>query len=111
MPGRDAVAVLAYSFWEQEFRADPAVIGRHLRLNGLEFTVIGVAPEGFKGMVEFTRPAFYLPVAMGPALVSSNHDLLTDRSLRVFSVKGRLKPGVYPARLAEKTYDAVATKA
>jgi macrolide transport system ATP-binding/permease protein len=94
VPGRDRVVVLSHDFWEEEFRGSSSAIGRRVRLNGLDFTIIGVAPEAFKGVVEFTRPAFYLPAAMGSALVSSNHDLLTDRGLRVFSVKGRLKPGV-----------------
>jgi predicted permease len=93
-PGRDAVMVLAHTFWENEFASDPAVIGRRVRLNGLDFTVIGVATESFTGMDLFSRPAFYVPAAMAPVMISSNHDLLTDRRSRAFSVKGRLKPGV-----------------
>ena len=70
------------------------MIGRRVRLNGLDFTVIGVATESFTGMDLFSRPAFYVPAAMAPVMISSNHDLLTDRRSRAFSVKGRLKPGV-----------------
>ncbi len=92
--GGDAVMVLAYDFWENEFAADPAAIGRQVRLDGLDFTVIGVAPEAFTGMDQFTRPAFYVPAAMAPAMLASNRDLLINRSTRIFSVKGRLKPGV-----------------
>src|SRR5580658_8370907 len=92
-PGRDAVMVLAHYFWENEFAADPSVIGRRVRLNGLDFTVIGVAPEYFTGMVQFTKPAFYVPAEMAPSIIA-DRDLLTNRSIRAFSVKGRLKPGV-----------------
>jgi predicted permease len=113
VPGRDAVVVLGYDFWASEFRADPAIIGGQIRLNGLDFTVIGVTPQEFIGMVEFTRPAFFLPAAMAPALVSSNRDLLTNRGLRAFAVKGRLKRGVSvraataeAARVAESLEEA-----
>jgi predicted permease len=88
-PGRDAVVVLAHSFWETEFASDPAAVGRRVRLNGLDFTVIGVALESFTGMDQFVRPAFYVPAEM-----ASDIDLLTNRSSRGFSVKGRLKPGI-----------------
>ena len=44
-PGRDAVVVLGPDFWKNEFASDPAVVGRTVRLNGRDFTVIGVAPD------------------------------------------------------------------
>ena len=43
------VAILSYSFWEQR-GADPAMLGRTVRINGEPFTVIGVAAKGFTGM-------------------------------------------------------------
>src|SRR5262249_37387796 len=39
--GRDAVVVLAPEFWKREFAADPGAVGRTIRLNGVDFTVIG----------------------------------------------------------------------
>src|SRR5919109_653653 len=45
--GRDAVAVLGYGMCRQEFAADTDVIGRTVRIAGIDFTVIGVAPERF----------------------------------------------------------------
>src|SRR5450759_493569 len=45
VPGRDAVVVLGPDFWKHEFASDPSVLGRIIRLNGTEFTVIGVAQE------------------------------------------------------------------
>ena len=64
VPGRDAVVVLGPDFWKHEFGSDPAVVGRTIRLNGTDFTVIGVAPETFPGMQIFSRPDFYMPLAM-----------------------------------------------
>ena len=93
-PGRDAVVILAHSFWRSEFQSDPAVIGRRIRLNGKALTVVGVAPEDFTGMDQYIRPAFFVPLMMGPALLPDSGTLLTDRANRAFDVRGRLKPGV-----------------
>ena len=91
-PGRDAVMVLSNDYWKSDFGGDSSVIGRHVRVNGIDFTVIGVAPKSFTGMEQFFRPAFFLPAMMGPRIYS--HDLLTSRGERGWQVKGRLKPGV-----------------
>jgi hypothetical protein len=93
-PGRDAVAVLAYSFWRDEFAADPNIGGRHMLLNGLDFTIVGIAPESFSGLDQFFHPAFFVPAMMTPALDKTAGDLLTDRAHRAFTVKGRVRPGV-----------------
>ena len=94
VPGRDAVVVLGHDFWKNEFVADSSILGKSIRINGLDFTVIGVAPESFKGMDQYVRPAFFVPAMMAPKLLASNSDLLSDRADRSFFVKGRLKPGV-----------------
>lgn len=100
VPGRDAVIVLSHDLWEQEFSADPSIVGRTVRLGGLDLSVIGVAPESFTGMDQYIRPAFFVPATMGPKLVPSNPDLLTNRNRRAFNVKGRLKPDVSMAAAA-----------
>jgi len=93
--GRDAVVVLGPDFWKREFASDPGVIGRTVRLNGTDFTVIGVAPESFPGMQIFLRPDFYMPLAMA-RIFSTNpqKQFFEDRDDRELSVKGRLKAGV-----------------
>jgi len=93
-PGRDAVVVLGPDFWKTEFASDPSVIGRHIRLNGRDFTVIGVAPDSFPGMQVFARPDFYIPLAMA-RLFSTNpqKNFFEDREDRELYVKARLKRG------------------
>src|SRR5271169_3698649 len=54
--GRDAVVVLGHDFWVSQFDASPSVLGSRIRLNGIEFTVIGVAPEHFTGIDLVMRP-------------------------------------------------------
>src|SRR5580658_9611134 len=77
LPGRDAVVVLGHDFWDKQLGADRSIVGRHVRLNGVEFTVIGVAPERFTGMDQSFRPALFLPLTMGPRLASNPaHNML-----------------------------------
>jgi len=95
VPGRDAVVVLGHDFWENEFASSPNVIGKSIFLNGLPFTVIGVAPEPFRGPTVWIRADLYVPLAMQPALAgSSQPNELETRGLRVLRVQGRLRPGV-----------------
>src|SRR6266511_93185 len=92
MPGRDAVVVLGPDFWKREFASDPSVVGRTVRLNGADFTVIGVAPETFPGMYIFTRPDFYMPLAMARVFsINPQKSFFVDRDDREFTVMTRLK--------------------
>ncbi len=91
-PGRDAVVVLSHEFWLTEFAGNPGILGQHVRLDGLEFTIVGVAPERFTGMDQFFRPHLYVPLAMGPAFGDAK--LWEHRESRSLDVRGRLKPGV-----------------
>ena len=93
VPGRDAVVVLGHDFWASTLSADPAVLGRSVLINGIEFTVVGVASQSFTGMDE-SVPAFFAPIMMAERLSAGRERLVEDRSARVFAVKGRLKPGV-----------------
>ncbi|MEO8431148.1 MAG: ABC transporter permease [Acidobacteriota bacterium] len=94
VPGRDAVTVLGPDFWKREFASDPSVVGRIVRLNGTDFTVIGVAPESFPGMLIFGRPDLYMPLAMARVFSTNpEKNLLLDRDDRELTIRARLKPG------------------
>ncbi len=94
VPGRNPVVVLGPDFWKHEFAGDPSVVGRTVRLNGVEFIVVGVAPETFPGMLIFAHPDFYMPLAMA-RVFSTNREknVFEDRDDRELNVKARLKPG------------------
>ena len=65
VPGRDAVAILSYDFWRTRFAEDPHLLGTTVRINGTPFTVIGIAPEHFHGIVAGLEPnAVWIPTAM-----------------------------------------------
>lgn len=94
VPGREAVVVLAWSFWKHEFAGDPNVVGRTIRLNGTDFSVIGVAPESFSGLYIFLHTDFYTPLAMARVFsADSRKDFFEDRSDRELTVRARLKAG------------------
>jgi predicted permease len=93
-PGRDRVVVLGYDTWEKSFARDPQVLGKTIRLNGVEMTVIGVMPEEFTALNQYSRSAFFLPLMMQPALSAGGAlGFLENRNHRVLEVKGRLAPG------------------
>ena len=93
--GRDAIMILSYDFWQTQYSGNPSIIGQHARLNGVDFTIVGVASKDFTGIDQYLRPAFYVPISMASRLnPSSGTSLMEDRSARAFSARARLKPGV-----------------
>ena len=89
--GRDPVVVLGHDFWVAQFGASPSAIGSRIRLNGIEFLVIGVAPARFSGIDAVMRPQVFVPLSMSPRMVQQNY--LHNRDFGWLFVKGRLKPG------------------
>ena len=83
-PGRDAVAVLNYGFWQRRFGGDAGVLGRQIELDQRVYTVIGVLPKS----VQYPSTAdVFLPLAPTPAQ-------LQDRKEHNYAVMGRLRDGV-----------------
>src|SRR5579871_5819440 len=90
--GRDAVAILGHDFWAGQFGANPAVVGSRIRLNGIDFTIVGVAPARFTGIDLFMRPQVFVPLTMFGRM--SHQGWLQDRDTGWLMVKGRLRDGV-----------------
>ena len=86
------VLVVSDGFWRSRLGADPSALGRTLQVNGHPFTLIGVAPKGFRGAFTPLRTDAWAPLTMQPAL-RPRRDLGDDSQawLRVF---GRLRDGV-----------------
>ena len=98
VPGRDAVIVLGRRLWEDELASDPAVLGRRVRINGNDFTVVGVAPAEFTGLDQAVRCDFFVPLMMSPLLLTDPKAAsLEARDARNLNVKARLRPGVTQA--------------
>lgn len=88
-PGAHPVTVLSHGLWRERFGGEPGVIGRAVRVNGVPLTVVGVMPEGFRGL---TGPAdLWVTQAMAPA-VTYPEQLTTHQHF--LNVVGRLEKGV-----------------
>src|SRR5215469_9719239 len=62
------VAVLGYAFWQHRFGSDPNVIGTAAKLNGLDYTIVGITPAGFIGTEAVYTPDIFVPMAMEPLI-------------------------------------------
>jgi len=93
-PEADPVMVLGYSYWRTRFAGDPNVVGKRVLIDGHPVTIVGVAPQQFRSVQAVIDVQGYLPLGM--VLVEGNypHALLTFRNMRMFSLVGRLRPGV-----------------
>ncbi len=69
LPGEDQrqssewPVILRYSFYQQHFGADPAILGKRAVVNGLPVIVVGVAPAGFSGVLQWDAPDLWFPLA------------------------------------------------
>jgi predicted permease len=107
-PGAHPVVVIGYGTWQQRLGGAADVIGRTMRINGLVFTIAGVAPEGFKGVNAIFGPDIWVPATMAEQILPAQlRDALRERSEVVFHGAGRLKPGV-SMRLAEANLKTIA---
>lgn len=81
------VVVLGYGLWQELFGADPDVVGRSITLSGEPYTVVGVAPPGFRFPVD--RPSVQVWTTVAVDVTS-----WAQRGARMLSAIGRLRPGV-----------------
>jgi predicted permease len=84
--------VISYRYWERRFNRDLSVVGRTLDVNRHPFTIVGVAPQGFRG-TNVVSPDLWLPMGMVDA-VQPGTARLTNRRFDGLGMGGRLKPGV-----------------
>jgi len=123
-PGADPVLVLGYSYWKQRFAGDPNIVGKRVTVDGHPFTIVGVAPAGFRGLHPLLETQGFLPLGMA-AMEANVGDFPNDRGNRNPNVMARLKAGggierartelrVIAARLAQeypKTDEGLALRA
>jgi predicted permease len=101
--GRNAVVILSHESWTNRFGADPAIVGREIRLTGEPFTVIGVTSKEFTGLNILQPVDFYVPMAMFPTLLATAPpDVLERRDDRALRVLGRLKAGTSMAQASQE---------
>jgi len=105
--GADPVAVLSYGTWQDLFEADPGILGRIVRINDSPFTVVGVAPAGFMGLMPVVQPALWAPLAMVDQALPYSPNI-RSRIDPWLQLVGRLTEGV-DALEAQAAMDVLAT--
>ena len=94
-PGAAPVAVLSHGLWQRRFGGDASVLGKQITLNNQSFTVVGIAPENFRGTFAIGGPQLWVPMTMHEqVLTGTAREWFTSRRALTTGVLGRLKPGV-----------------
>ncbi|MFL5578190.1 MAG: ABC transporter permease [Gemmatimonadaceae bacterium] len=83
--GDDDVVVLSHALWQRRFAGDPRVVGQSIDLSGRKYTVVGVAPRGFR---------FFQDVDLWAPLRADTATMMAQRRSEYMNVFGRLRPGV-----------------
>jgi predicted permease len=99
--GNGTVAVASYSWWQRHGN-DPAIVGKTVHIEGVDYTIVGVAPQGFFGVTVGELPDFWIPLSMEKEM-SPGWNGLGDKWFQSLYVIGRLKPGVTAAQASANT--------
>lgn len=102
--GAAPVVLLTHRYWERAFAQDPSAIGDSLRIGGADFTIAGVLPQGFNGLLRGIEAELFVPAAqlelVEPAGQIENQgrrpsgaSLFDWRGYRFLTLTGRLADG------------------
>ena len=97
-PGGHPVVVLSYEYWQREFHGDPTAVGRTMRLSGRQFTIVGIAPKSYTGMISGLAAAVFLPMQMVNQVQPDIRDQMKQRQNHSLFMKARLAPGASVAQ-------------
>ena len=99
--GASPVAIISYKMWRNRYHGDGSILGKSIRLNRRELTIIGVAPPNFRGSTVGLVYDVWMPINMANAMGSG--PTLTYRGCRdLTSTIVRLKPGVTVAQARDE---------
>jgi predicted permease len=98
-PGHEHVAVLMYDLWREQFGGDRGIVGKTVRLNGFQYTVVGVMPQSFhmpavNSMAGFGSTNRPLPIGVLEPLAFSKETLAEQMGEMNYFGLARMKPGV-----------------
>src|SRR5881275_3083002 len=93
--GRNAhpVTVISYMTWKNRYKGDPDVVGRTQYMNGVQHTIIGVAPEKFHGTFIGYSFNFWVPTSMQETFDNTGYKM-EDRGARWIEGYAFLRPGI-----------------
>lgn len=112
-----AIAVISYNYWTRRFSRSPDVLGKTLYGNGVPFTIVGIAAEGFEGAEAGHSTDFWIPLQSRAELNAWGNPLEDGKTYRenatwwCLRMRGRLAPGVTRAQAAAQVQAAFQTAA
>ncbi|HEX6046848.1 MAG TPA: ABC transporter permease [Pyrinomonadaceae bacterium] len=93
VPNRNPVVVISHGLWQRRFNSDPLLVGQTITIDRQPFTVVGVAPPQYTGMIRGLSSEIWMPAMMMPLIDPSGSDsFVTSRGSRWLTLVGRLKP-------------------
>jgi predicted permease len=92
--GGHPVAVVSYAWWQQRFGGDPSAIGKPVKIDNIDYTIVGVAPKEFFGTTVGNVPDLWIPLAMEKQLPPAHWDGRNDPAAQSLYLIGRLRDGV-----------------
>jgi macrolide transport system ATP-binding/permease protein len=93
-PGAHPVIVLSYPFWQRRFNSDPLALSKPLQLNGVAFTIVGVAPPDFIGTGNPPQVPDFWATLMMQAQLAPGHDWLNQPDDHEMQILGRPLAGI-----------------
>ena len=105
-PGAFPVAVISYRMWQNRFHGDREILGKTIRLNRHELTIIGVAPQGFRGTTVGLVYDVWMPITMAEEMGTGGGTLNYRGCRDLTSTIVRLKPRFSPccSRITQVRY-------
>ena len=91
--GAPRVAIISYALWKRRLGGEPAALQKTIRLNGRIFSIVGVAPREFSGLLRGQQTDVWITLPQN-ADFEGNPQLLSSDQVSWLSLAGRLKPGV-----------------
>ena len=99
--GAPPAAMLSHRAWQQQYGADPSVVGSAFIIDGHPFTIVGIAPRGFDGeTLESDPPELFIPLQQEPVIAGAN--TLLNLPMSWVRIIGRLRPGTNPETLGPR---------
>lgn len=93
-PGKFPIAVISDRYWRSHYGADPSIVGKTIRINQHELTIVGVAAPAFHGSIPVTAFDLWIPYMEQSVLNGVQEWMLRDRHDRNMLGIARLKQGV-----------------
>jgi predicted permease len=96
-------AVASYSWFQRQFNGDPSALGKTIRIQSHDYTLVGVARPGFYGYTVGQSTDLWIPLSMEKAFSRPGWNAIGENFFQSLFLIGRLKPGVTETQASAET--------